>query len=699
MSLLLGRMGVGGKLTSNGVYLGVKRLSSDFGWVGETYTHLARQKPLDLLYQHQGNPIVVVANSAGVNAIDRELDENPDLKIDTLFSVVSALPETITERVGKVVVVTASRDFLRNFTIKHPNIEKLKLSASHTGADDHPDLWEAVESEMKRLASKDETDMHQEFFNKVYSAARSLGADHIRAGIAAAQSAIETGWGKHLVGNSYFGVKASETWEGKVSWFDTTEHENGQIWKGKASFRAYDGLEESVRDYLSVIRGGFPDVWNADSFEAAALGLNTGKYGRYATNPNYHNDVRGTAVSRSEAARASGGASSYPAPTLRRGDIGNHVGLLLKVLEKWGYYSGPQDSIFGGGAEAAVRHFQKDAGLQIDGIVGPITWKVLDDWSEFASANAPIVVEPGVHYVNQNAIRSFRCSTYIEDTLLEGMGYCFGSGCRAEIYSGGQAIIGTSDKRTGSVRHDIDKITRRGRAGDVHLFWPNGVQIMGAALSRLAQWWLARKRGSVGLEMSGGGIHVDEWTTPPKGGALSWTYKASDGKSYADAIRKALDDGLTGIMPEKYEPKALPAPTNDISPADPVFADMHYEDMSDAKLLETIINATAEIEMATLEIRKRNQVNNYIEINPTPAIVQDKPKENTMTFDIFNFSSKTFWTGAAMFLAGLLKLIAPESALSEIVTSFFGQVEGGLLITNGLALVFGREAISKVGGK
>lgn len=42
-----------------------------------------------------------------------------------------------------------------------------------------------------------------------------------------------------------------------------------------------------------------------------------------------------------------------------------------------GLYAGPIDGVFGGGTETAVRMFQRSAGLTVDGIVGPRTWRAL----------------------------------------------------------------------------------------------------------------------------------------------------------------------------------------------------------------------------------------------------------------------------------------------------------------------------------
>ena len=66
-------------------------------------------------------------------------------------------------------------------------------------------------------------------------------------------------------------------------------------------------------------------------------------------------------------------------PTLRRGSKGNAVKECQALLEKHGYDLGPcgVDGDFGRMTEKAVRAFQEDRGLKVDGIVGPVTRKEL----------------------------------------------------------------------------------------------------------------------------------------------------------------------------------------------------------------------------------------------------------------------------------------------------------------------------------
>lgn len=65
-------------------------------------------------------------------------------------------------------------------------------------------------------------------------------------------------------------------------------------------------------------------------------------------------------------------------PELSNGSEGEWVTYLQQHLEAAGYDTGPIDGIFGPITEAAVRQFQEDHGLTVDGIVGPITWPEIE---------------------------------------------------------------------------------------------------------------------------------------------------------------------------------------------------------------------------------------------------------------------------------------------------------------------------------
>lgn len=82
------------------------------------------------------------------------------------------------------------------------------------------------------------------------------GKGFVLPSVCISQSAIETGWGTAGImvkANAFFGIKAGGSWTGKVYRADTWEVADGQAYNTTANFRAYDSLEESVRDYYDLI--------------------------------------------------------------------------------------------------------------------------------------------------------------------------------------------------------------------------------------------------------------------------------------------------------------------------------------------------------------------------------------------------------------------------------------------------------------
>ena len=70
-----------------------------------------------------------------------------------------------------------------------------------------------------------------------------------------------------------------------------------------------------------------------------------------------------------------GTTSGYP--TLRRGAVSTYVLVLQDALNVLGYTTYTLDGRFGANTEWAVRAFQSNFGLSVDGIVGCNTWKKL----------------------------------------------------------------------------------------------------------------------------------------------------------------------------------------------------------------------------------------------------------------------------------------------------------------------------------
>ena len=66
-------------------------------------------------------------------------------------------------------------------------------------------------------------------------------------------------------------------------------------------------------------------------------------------------------------------------PTIRRGSKGQDVKDMQTMLYNLGYSLGPCgiDGDYGRATEAAVKEFQRDHGLTVDGVCGPMTWDAL----------------------------------------------------------------------------------------------------------------------------------------------------------------------------------------------------------------------------------------------------------------------------------------------------------------------------------
>ena len=62
---------------------------------------------------------------------------------------------------------------------------------------------------------------------------------------------------------------------------------------------------------------------------------------------------------------------------LRQGNQGDGVRMLQEALDGLGIEVGPVDGVFGPKTERAVRDFQRAAGIDVDGIAGPMTWAEL----------------------------------------------------------------------------------------------------------------------------------------------------------------------------------------------------------------------------------------------------------------------------------------------------------------------------------
>jgi peptidoglycan hydrolase FlgJ len=134
-----------------------------------------------------------------------------------------------------------------------------------------------------------------DFVNQVLptirNAAQALGVNPLGL---LAQAALETGWGKRMARTAdgaaslnLFGIKADENWDGARATASTVEYSGGVATQRHAAFRVYGTLEESVKDFVNLLKNS-PRYHQAVAVgqDAQAYVNSIGQSG-YATDPDY----------------------------------------------------------------------------------------------------------------------------------------------------------------------------------------------------------------------------------------------------------------------------------------------------------------------------------------------------------------------------------------------------------------------------
>jgi len=134
------------------------------------------------------------------------------------------------------------------------------------------------------------TESQKEYYDKMYNALltaakeKGVANPEVVAKLGATQTALETGYGKHMVGNNAFGIKAGKN-DTSVG-ASTQEFENGKMVTKNQNFKSYKDVTESAGDYIDFLQKNprYKGVLAAKNIdEAISAQSKTG----YATDPNY----------------------------------------------------------------------------------------------------------------------------------------------------------------------------------------------------------------------------------------------------------------------------------------------------------------------------------------------------------------------------------------------------------------------------
>ena len=130
-----------------------------------------------------------------------------------------------------------------------------------------------------------------DFVNKIKAGAiESYNQYGVLPSLTLAQAILETGWGKHAIGNNIFGIKAGSSWKGKVQRVKTSEQRSdGSYYQIYADFRDYDSIDDSILDHAKLLStDNYKRVIQATDYKSACQAV---KACGYATSLNYANSL------------------------------------------------------------------------------------------------------------------------------------------------------------------------------------------------------------------------------------------------------------------------------------------------------------------------------------------------------------------------------------------------------------------------
>jgi len=227
------------------------------------------------------------------------LGEQSDSTIQNTFPTkFIAPPSQLKIRVTQAVSRTTAKTVAANSSLVEPQqqveslVSKSELSPIPMGT---ANIVESIVAPVKKAIFSSAQSFVETLAPLAKTMAQKLGVD---PRVLLAQSALETGWGKHVMHNDHgvssnnlFGIKTNNNWQGEKITIDTLEVENGELVKKKDNFRAYSDIEQSFSDYVDFIKQN-------PRYQKALLAVQNAKEyleqlqsAGYATDPNYASKI------------------------------------------------------------------------------------------------------------------------------------------------------------------------------------------------------------------------------------------------------------------------------------------------------------------------------------------------------------------------------------------------------------------------
>ena len=142
-------------------------------------------------------------------------------------------------------------------------------------------------------------DSPQDFVNKLMPLAEKYAVElGVNPKVLLAQSALETGWGKHVIrysngvpSHNLFNIKADQRWDGPRAVVSTLEYEQGKPVREMAAFRAYPSFEASFSDYVAFLKSSERYQHALKQADDSAAFVRALHQAGYATDPNYSSKI------------------------------------------------------------------------------------------------------------------------------------------------------------------------------------------------------------------------------------------------------------------------------------------------------------------------------------------------------------------------------------------------------------------------
>lgn len=233
------------------------------------------------------------------------------------------------------------------------------------------------------------------FINKIAPIAQAKASGRSKwslPSVCIAQCCCESAYGtslKMINANALLGIKVgkSKVHFGKA-WKDdsysTLTHEcyDGKTYEPRIDdFRAYDSIDDAIEDYFDMLAScsRYKGCLNQTDPKTCITAI---KNGGYATDPAYVTTImkiinKNNLTQYDSIVTGKSSNGTVARATVRYGNRGADVTYLQQQLNAKGYNVGSVDGIYGNKTLAAVKAFQSDNGLVVDGIVGSNTWAKL----------------------------------------------------------------------------------------------------------------------------------------------------------------------------------------------------------------------------------------------------------------------------------------------------------------------------------